>query len=668
MSRRRDLLRGGKSLQSAITESCRELSQFHEIDDNSFIAENTVNISNSSFNGSSKNITFSTRKTFAVAQETDNPMTARNIRTVLGLTHVIEMVSNALLDIEGISYGKTNYGEGRHLYTVKDVTFEPEGCKWNASVKFSLMHLVKSHTNRRVERLFEGTMPIQVECSCVVISDSGKYNNSASGGLDVRSSVAGQGEDNTCNFDVDQLYDSDDSEDGLSSKHYSIDVTMKPTTDIQTLDKLLLKSMSTTLSCVTHDINKQLNMHDLPEFTEGCKGVAFRTIYQLNAKIKSGTFATVCLGTHRATGKRVAIKCVHRKKLSPHDDTSILCEVNILSSIKHEHICTLLDFFVEEECYFIVMPVMEGGDLFDRVGKIRNYDEGCARDLVFQMLKAISHIHENNIAHCDLKPKNLLLENKHDDASIFLADFGFASRVYAPNSLHKQCGTPYFVAPEILMRKGYDTKADMWSVGVIVYSLLSGGLPFTGKRHLDLFKAIIAGEYTFDDKWNEVSEGAKDLVRNLLVVDPLQRFSAEDALNHDWIRADSRMLRRNALGRSSQRMRTFNARLSFKSAILVTQSVIRWRNVTRDSLQKKKENFEGVLSGLENIEIKIENDEIDEDNDDDIHLEMSVDEADTDVCEEVEEGILCKTKCDAIAEPVPQDTSEKDGAKEESSR
>eukprot|EP01083_Nonionella_stella_P220855 789709_1 len=128
------------------------------------------------------------------------------------------------------------------------------------------------------------------------------------------------------------------------------------------------------------------------------------------------------------------------------------------------------------------------------------------------------------------------------------------------------------------------------------------------------------------------------------------------------------MLRRNVLGRSSQRMRAFNARLSFKSAILVTQSVIRWRNLTCDSLLKKKEKFDGVLSGLENIEIKTENDEIGEENDNDINLELSVDEADTDVCEKVEEGILCKTKSDVIAEPMPQDASEKDGAEEESSR
>jgi len=370
---------------------------------------------------------------------------------------------------------------------------------------------------------------------------------------------------------------------------------------LKQMDKLQIKAISKTLSCISHDVSRQLAKHDLPVFPDGCKEKTFRSVYQLNAKMKSGAFATVCLGTHRASKKRVAIKCIHRQKLSPQDDCAILSEVNILATIQHEGICSVIDFFIEEECYFIVMPLMEGGDLFDRIGKIKNYSEECARDLVFQVLRSVAYIHDHNIAHNDLKPKNLLLEHKDDDSSILLADFGFASRVYAPRSLKKQCGTPYFVAPEILLRKGYDTKADMWSVGVIVYSLLSGSLPFTGKRHLDLFKSIIAGEYTFDEeRWECVSDGAKDLVRKLLVVDPDKRYSAQDALNHEWIRADSRMLRRNALGRSSVRMRTFNARLSFKSAILVTQSVIRWRNVTRDSISKKQTGraFESVLAGL----------------------------------------------------------------------
>ena len=233
---------------------------------------------------------------------------------------------------------------------------------------------------------------------------------------------------------------------------------------------------------------------------------------------------------------------------------------------------------------------MEGGDVFDRIAKMKNYDEEIARNMVFEMLKALNYLHGNNIAHCDLKPKNLLLRKKDDDSSVILADFGFATRVYSKQSLQKQCGTPYFVAPEILLRSGYDTKADMWSIGVIIFSILSGSLPFTGKRHLDLFKGIVAGKYSFESEaWNDVSNDAKDLIRKLLVTNPAVRFSACDALNHPWIRAESRMLRRNALVTTSERLKHFNARLKFKTAILATHSMIKWRNLTRSSTRLREE-------------------------------------------------------------------------------
>jgi serine/threonine protein kinase len=144
-------------------------------------------------------------------------------------------------------------------------------------------------------------------------------------------------------------------------------------------------------------------------------------------------------------------------------------------------------------------------------------------------------------------------------------------------------------APEILLRKPYDQKADMWSVGVIIYCLLSGRLPFIGKKHLDLFKSIISGVYTFDEEeWNDISNDAKDLIRKLLVTDPSKRLSASEALQSRWLFVNRRVLRRTSLINTSTRMRTFNARLAFKSAILVTQSVIKWRIITRNSLAEKK--------------------------------------------------------------------------------
>ncbi len=180
------------------------------------------------------------------------------------------------------------------------------------------------------------------------------------------------------------------------------------------------------------------------------------------------------------------------------------------------------------------------------------------------------------------------MKTKDDDASVMLADFGFATKVFAPKTLTKQCGTPYFVAPEILLREAYDQQADMWSVGVIIFCLLSGQLPFTGKRHLELFKAIIAGDFSFNEEWEDISDEAKDLVGKLLVVDPDKRYTAKDALASKWIRANGQVLKNFSLMSASSRLKMFNARLKFKSTILVIQTMIRWRNITKRSLEKKQ--------------------------------------------------------------------------------
>ena len=163
------------------------------------------------------------------------------------------------------------------------------------------------------------------------------------------------------------------------------------------------------------------------------------------AQLQSGSFATVCRGTHRATGKKIAVKCVLRKDLPPNDDAAIYDEVLILSTLRHSFICPLLDFFEEPECYYLIMELMTGGDLFDRIGQRKVYTESDARGLCRKLMESLRYCHENSVAHCDLKPKNLLLVSKEDDVHIKLADFGFATRVYAPRSLTKQCGTPFFV-------------------------------------------------------------------------------------------------------------------------------------------------------------------------------------------------------------------------------
>lgn len=233
-----------------------------------------------------------------------------------------------------------------------------------------------------------------------------------------------------------------------------------------------------------------------------------------------------------------------------------------------------MDFFDEKDCYFIVMELMSGGDLFDRIGKKKSYNEADARDLVVKMLKAVAFCHTRHIAHCDMKPKNLLLMSDDNDSFIKLADFGFAARVHKPKSLTKQCGTPFFVAPEILTRKPYDQQSDMWSVGCIVFLLLSGNLPFMGRSQKELFRKIVAGRFEFKEQdWANVSDDAKDLVEKMLVLDPDQRISATAALRHRWLLASSDRLAKIGLQSASQRLKTFNAKMKLRSAMIAVDWV-----------------------------------------------------------------------------------------------
>lgn len=146
----------------------------------------------------------------------------------------------------------------------------------------------------------------------------------------------------------------------------------------------------------------------------------------------------------------------------------------MLNELKHEHIIRLYGVYEEPSYYYLITEQMKGGELFDRIVSKSFYNEKEARDVCKILFEAIGYCHSKSIAHRDLKPENLLLQSEDNDSAIKIADFGFAKKVLTPNSLTTQCGTPGYVAPEILEGVAYDTKSDMWSLGVIIYILLGG--------------------------------------------------------------------------------------------------------------------------------------------------------------------------------------------------
>lgn len=297
-------------------------------------------------------------------------------------------------------------------------------------------------------------------------------------------------------------------------------------------------------------------------------GKHFNEVYKLGKQLGEGAFSVVKEGQNRSTSKSYAIKIVTKAKLSKEDEVALKDEIDVLKDMNHKHIIRLYDVFEEPQHYFMVTEKMMGGELFDRIVQKSYYNEREARDTCQIVFSAIHYCHKKKVAHRDLKPENLLLTSEHDDSDIKIADFGFAKRVKKPKSLTTQCGTPGYVAAEILEGKPYDTMADMWSIGVIVYILLGGYPPFIESNQRTLFRKIRKGQYEFHPEyWGQVSEDAKDLIRSLLTVNPDERANANDALKNKWIGADASLLSGLDLGTNLAQFKKFNAKRKFKAAV-----------------------------------------------------------------------------------------------------
>ncbi|CAM9277638.1 unnamed protein product, partial [Ascophyllum nodosum] len=243
-------------------------------------------------------------------------------------------------------------------------------------------------------------------------------------------------------------------------------------------------------------------------------------------------------------------------------------QVRILRNLRHPNVIEIYQFYQDDpNNYFVVIEFMRGGELFDRIVRKAFYNEKEARDLCRILLDAVKYIHDLGIVHRDLKPENLLMTSRHDDANIKLADFGFARSVVA-GFVSTQCGTPGYVAPEILRAEPYGTSVDMWSIGVIIYILLGGYPPFHDENQTRLFRKIKAGNFKFHDEyWGSVSSDAKDLIRRLLTVDPKKRLTAAQAVSHPWLFSREDDLVSHNLGVNLEQLKLFNARRKLRAAI-----------------------------------------------------------------------------------------------------
>ena len=275
--------------------------------------------------------------------------------------------------------------------------------------------------------------------------------------------------------------------------------------------------------------------------------------YELSKELGSGHFAKVKLATRQSDGKKVAIKII--KKPSGSKVKLLQTEVDILKKVKHPSCVECYDVFDSDDKLYLVMELCEGGELFDRIVDKGHFTEADAQRTCVKLFDAINYLHSIGIAHRDLKPENLLMTSKNADAEIKITDFGLGKFFDAQSEVMKTpCGTPGYIAPEVLHMKGYGRECDVWSFGVIVYILLCGFPPFYADSDALLFEKIKKGEYEFlRPYWDPISEDAKDLIRKMLIVDPKKRITCAEAMQHKWLKAETAKLEANKVRSSARR-------------------------------------------------------------------------------------------------------------------
>ncbi|XP_060792780.1 serine/threonine-protein kinase DCLK2 [Neoarius graeffei] len=278
--------------------------------------------------------------------------------------------------------------------------------------------------------------------------------------------------------------------------------------------------------------------------------------YEVGKVIGDGNFAVVKECVERATGQEYALKIIDKAKCSGKEHL-IANEVAILRRVRHPSIILLIEEVDTPTELYLVMELVKGGDLFDAITSSTKYTERDASAMVYNLTGALKYLHRMSIVHRDIKPENLLVcEYPDGTKSLKLGDFGLATVVEGP--LYTVCGTPTYVAPEIIAETGYGLKVDIWAAGVITYILLCGFPPFRSERNQqeELFEQILRGRLEFPSPyWDNISVSAKDLIGKMLQVNVSSRYTAEEVLSHPWV-LDDTMLENNMMCETVDKVKT----------------------------------------------------------------------------------------------------------------
>ena len=282
--------------------------------------------------------------------------------------------------------------------------------------------------------------------------------------------------------------------------------------------------------------NNIISINIWVEKIQAAAALTIESKYELKEVLGQGSFAKVKRAIEKSSGNSVAIKIID-KDIMAENRKNITTEITILNSISHPNIVKLHHTFENKRRIYLILDFIAGGDLFDMIVEREHLSEFESSRIMCKIVQAVEYLHSKNICHRDLKPENILFNIKGDINTVCITDFGLSNMsTNITSKLQTACGTPSYVAPEILSGNGYSFKIDIWSCGIILYILLCGFPPFYADNDADLYKLIQAGKYSFPSPyWDNISDIAKDLIRKILVVDPTKRLTPIQILLHTFI-------------------------------------------------------------------------------------------------------------------------------------
>uniref|UniRef100_A0A4W5NTW4 calcium/calmodulin-dependent protein kinase n=1 Tax=Hucho hucho TaxID=62062 RepID=A0A4W5NTW4_9TELE len=301
--------------------------------------------------------------------------------------------------------------------------------------------------------------------------------------------------------------------------------------------------------------------------------------------VPQGAFSVVRRCIKKSNGQEFAAKIINTKKLSARDHQKLEREARICRLLKHPNIVRLHESISEEGFHYLVFDLVTGGELFEDIVAREYYSEADASQCINQILESVHHMHQHDIVHRDLKPENLLLASKLKGAAVKLADFGLAIEVQGDEQAwFGFAGTPGYLSPEVLRKDPYGKPVDIWACGVVLYILLVGYPPFWDEDQHKLYQQIKAGAYDFPSpEWDTVTPEAKNLINQMLTINPTKRITADQALKHPWVCQRSTVASMMHRQETVECLRKFNARRKLKGAILTTMLVTRNFSVSCNS-------------------------------------------------------------------------------------